>query len=273
MGRTTRGKKADIVSAAGYMASWWTELGKAGAEAGLENADYYPLGTDEGRKIAANVVAQLAALRDQARSEPSSPKPVLLPAVHVAPLVDKDVPEVLGKTMGQWRTLAADLRYNGPVAWRVQDGFTLKQHAPLAGPCRNGFQYLQDWALQNDAPTRPSIVFWIPRLLRSSTGKTAEEQLVLMATTRTQYGLPEHHLSNFGSVALLSGLVLAHHKLTRERVPLRGMWARTDTLRSFGARLSLGHFGEAGLRCVSRHWDDERRGILGAFPLGEELGL
>ena len=118
-----------------------------------------------------------------------------------------------------------------------------------------------------------SIIFWIPRLLPRSTGKTVDEQRVLMTDTRAKYGLPEHHLSNFGSAALLSGLVLAHYKLSGERVPLRGLWARSDTLHSDGRRLNVGDFDETGLSCASGAGMAGATVLLGAFPLGEELGL
>jgi hypothetical protein len=39
------------------------------------------------------------------------------------------------------------------VLWQVKAGFTLKKHAPLAGPCHEKFSYPQDWDLRNDEPT------------------------------------------------------------------------------------------------------------------------
>jgi hypothetical protein len=190
------------------------------------------------------------------------------------PLADSEVPEQLQHLVPKWRKLAALLGYTGPVAWRVNQGFTLKQHAPKAGCCYKNFEYLQGWNLQNDEPTKNSIVFWIPRLIPESLGKNVQEKLALLASFREQVGLPAHHLKNFGSAALLSGLILTHFNLTGERVPLNQLWTRTDTLLVGGGRLSLGGFVSRGLYCVYWGRGDGRGGILGCFLLGvEELGF
>jgi hypothetical protein len=185
-----------------------------------------------------------------------------------SPVSDKDLAEDLRELAAKWRRLAAELGYAGPVAWKVRAGFTLKQHAPKAGPCIDNFAYLQDWQLRNDEATKGGIVFWIPRLLPGSTAKTANEQRALLADLRQRYDLPSTHLASFGSAALLAGLVLAHSKITGERVPLDRYWTRTDTLVADGARLSLGSFDGRGLYCGRYNWDDDRRGILGCFALG-----
>lgn len=189
-------------------------------------------------------------------------------ADFIAPISDKDLAEDLREVAAKWRKLAAELGYAGPVAWKVKAGFTLKQHAPKFGPCVENFAYLQDWQLQNDEPTKDGIVFWIPRLLPGSTAKTADEQTKLLADLRQRYDLPETHLTGFGSAALLAGLILAHFKITGERVPLDRYWVRTDTLRAGGRRLDLGGFVADGLRCGSYGWHDSARDYLGCFALG-----
>jgi len=169
-------------------------------------------------------------------------------------------------TVAMGRALADDLDYTGPVFWRVKVGFTLKSHTPLAGPCYEKFAYLQDWNLQNDESTADCMVFFIPRII--ATGKNAGEQKQALVELRAKYGLPTKYLSSFGSAALVSGLILAHFKRTGERAPLNTKWVRTDTLSSDGGRLNLGGFDGIGLRCCSGHWDDNRGGSLGVFPLG-----
>lgn len=193
-------------------------------------------------------------------------------STYFVPIADKDVPEKFKEMTVNWRKLASDLGYTGPVCWKVREGFTLKEHAPLAGPCYEAFKYLQNWSLKNDEATKSAHVFFIPKLLEKSTSKAVEEQKVLMTDTCKKYGLPEHHLASFGSAAMLTGLVLAHFKRTGEKTPVNCYWTRTDTLRGDGNRLGVGGFGEGGLRCVGWDWDDRRYGDLGVFPLGVELG-
>jgi len=184
---------------------------------------------------------------------------------------DKDAPARFADAVAKWRKLASDFGYTGPVLWQVKAGFTLKKHAPLAGPCYKQFGYLQDWSLQNDEPTVDSMVFFIPRIV--ATEKDTEEQKQALAKLRKKYGLPKSHCSSFGSAALVSGLILAHFKRTGERAPLNSNWVRTESLFAGGDRLNLGRFDESGLYCDYCSWDGHRHGYLGVFPLGVELGF
>lgn len=192
---------------------------------------------------------------------------------------DKYAPTHLTDAVAKWRKLASDLGYTGPVLWQVKAGFTLKSHAPLAGPCHEQFGYLQDWELKNDEPTVDCLVFFIPRIV--ATGKNAEEQMQALKELREKYGLPDGHCTSFGSASLVSGLILANFKRTGERAPLNTEWVRTGTLLTGGSRLRLGAFGVYdGLDCFNDdgRWDDDwdadrcdRSGILGVFPLGGDL--
>lgn len=157
-------------------------------------------------------------------------------------LSDNEAPEKFAETTLKWRKLAAELGYTGPVIWMVKGGFTLKVHAPKAGPCYQNFQYLQDWKLKNDAPTKKSLAYWVPRLVPGSKNKNVEEQIAILTELRQRFTLPEHHLASFGSASLLSGLIFAHFKRVGERTPLKGEYTRTDTLYSDGLRLYLGDF-------------------------------
>jgi len=188
------------------------------------------------------------------------------------PLSDNEVLEKLSETTLNWRKLAVELAYTGPVVWKVKEGFTLKAHAPKAGPCYENFQYLLDWDIQNDEPTKDSLAFWVPRLVTGSKSNNVEGQIAILAELRQRFGLPDHHLSSFGSASLDSGLILAHFKRTGERTPLNGEWVRTNSLSADGRRLFLGVFDADGLYCYYWDWDDDRRGPdIGCFPLGVEL--
>ena len=188
------------------------------------------------------------------------------------PLSDNEVLEKLSETTLNWRKLAVELAYTGPVVWKVKEGFTLKAHAPKAGPCYENFQYLLDWDIQNDEPTKDSLAFWVPRLVTGSKSNNVEGQIAILAELRQRFGLPDHHLSSFGSASLDSGLILAHFKRTGERTPLNGEWVRTNSLHADGYRLLLGGFGAGGLYCDYWSWlGDGRYPDVGCFPLGVEL--
>ncbi len=171
-----------------------------------------------------------------------------------------------------WRWYASDCGYTGPIAWRVKKGFTLKIHAPQAGPCYQELEYLRDWEFRNDDPTKDSLVFWVPRLVKGSTGKSVEQMELRRAQLRRFYGLPKNHCRQFGSISLLFALILAHFKRTGERVPLHLDYAVSDTLYVNGKHLISGYFGGSGISCRLRddgHGDDN----VGFFLIGvEELG-
>jgi len=168
-----------------------------------------------------------------------------------------------------WRQYANDRGYTGRVAWKVKEGFTLKTHASLAGPCHDNLQYLQNWQLRNDEPTQNSLVFWIPRLVENSTSKNIKQMEAHRAELQKRYNFPERHCTEFGSIALLFALILAHFKRTGERVPLKDYYAASDTLHANGSRLYAGYFDESGLYCGD-WWDDDRDGSVGFFLLGVE---
>ncbi|MBI4458019.1 hypothetical protein HY633_03595 [Candidatus Uhrbacteria bacterium] len=168
-----------------------------------------------------------------------------------------------------WRKYATAMSYTGPVAWRIKEGFTLKTHAPKAGPCFDQLNYLKGWSLKNDEPTKNALVFWVPRIAEGSSGKTADEMMTLQAELRKQYKLPKNHCSSFGSIALNFALILAHFKRTGERMPLKYFYAASDTFHEVGYRLFAGDFHEYGLDCS--YWAGRYgSGIVGCFLLGVE---
>lgn len=170
-----------------------------------------------------------------------------------------------------WRAYATVMGYTGPVCWLVRKGFTLKVHAAKAGPCHDTLNYLQSWSLRNDEPTTHSLVFWIPRLAQDSTGKSDRAMETLRGELRTGHNLPENHCDRFGSVALLFALILRHFKLTGERVPIKFLYAASDTFHEDGYRLIAGSFDRDGLGC--RSWGGRASDGVGFFLLGvEELG-
>lgn len=184
------------------------------------------------------------------------------------PVESFDETDIDSNVKEAWCKLANELDYKGPILWQVPAGFTLKQHAPKAGPCYEDFQYLQDWKFA-DKPTAKSLVFWIPRVVEGSTNKTYAEQIIHLSDLRKSLKLSEHHLSSLGSVSLNAALILAHFKRTGEKVPLDQCWVRTDIRNGDEHRLSFGSFDENGLFC-NDFWDYERDSDLGVFPLGVE---
>lgn len=166
-----------------------------------------------------------------------------------------------------WRKYASNMDYSGPVAWKIKQGFTLKIHAPLAGPCYEDLEYLQTWPFA-DTPTVDSLVFWVPRLAEQSTNKNATQMEIHRTEQRQAHNLPSTHCDRFGSIASLFALILAHFKRTGERVPLRCLYAASDTIHADGARLVAGVFNSPdGLDCYG--WRDPVDvDFIGFFLLG-----
>ncbi len=188
---------------------------------------------------------------------------------YFTPVLDSDLPEKHKATGAKYRREATDqgkpVTY--PICYRVRAGFTLKLHAPLAGPCYKKFQYLQDWNFAPEA-TEDGYVFWIPGVLQGSTSKDVNQQKQFLDETRIRLGLPAHHMSGFGRVALVAGLILAHFKATGERISLV---LRTDTCDSGGYRLIL-DWNEGELCCDGWRYDGEPCSSVGVPALGVELG-
>ncbi len=167
-----------------------------------------------------------------------------------------------------WRCSVDHFGYHGSPFWLSRAGFTQKSHASQLGPCYQGFEYLQGWDF-DDQPTKDSVLFCPPRLLPNSLSKSVAKQNALLAKLREKYELPAHFFKSFGEPSQLSGIILANHNQTGERVPLDNLWARTDScLRGSGSRLNLGDFGRDGLDCVHWDWDVDGNDDLGCFALG-----
>lgn len=186
------------------------------------------------------------------------------------PLSDKEIftqyPNLADYT-NIWRQLAIDMDHSGPIAWRVKAGFTFK--TPINNLGYYKFNPIQNWSLQDNPPTKNSIVFWIPRLLKDSTRKSITQMEAQRAKFRQDYGLPEHHCLSFGSVNLHFGLIYAHFKRTSERIPFKLYYAMSDTPNTDGVRICTGHFDDNGLRCCQ--WLDENGyQDIGFFPIGIE---
>ncbi|MFH1088978.1 MAG: hypothetical protein V1716_00965 [Candidatus Uhrbacteria bacterium] len=92
-------------------------------------------------------------------------------------------------------------------------------------------------------------------------------QRQFLAETRTRLDLPAHHMSGFGKVALVAGLILAHFKITGERISLV---MRTDACDSVGDRLCL--FWLGGELIGRWSYDVKSYGNVGVPALGVELG-
>jgi len=197
---------------------------------------------------------------------------LVAPSAFFIPIQDKDVPKKFRGPLAKWRQMALNVRYVGPIFWRVFEGFTLKEGAPKAGLCYEAFAYLKNWILKNDMPTKSGYAFFIPRLLEGSASKNVDEQRALMTRTQKKYGLPEYHLSNFGSASMLSGLILAHRRRLGDKSSLDRYAVRTDTLFESGDHLNLSFDCDA-LRCGQWGAASDRLGFLGVFPLALEPDL
>lgn len=175
----------------------------------------------------------------------------------------------------KYRRLANELGYSGPMVWLIKAGFTLRRHAPQAGPCQLGFiekaPNMEIW----DEPTNNCLVFWIPRELMESREKNRENQMELLANMRERFELPEHHLSSFGSAALNAALLFAEFRRSGDRAARWG-YVRTDSYftypahRGFREALCL-RFYEEGLADSNRHvHDDAPYHDIRCFALGVE---
>jgi len=218
------------------------------------------------------LVLAAALLPEAEKGDEPAERPVTPPAIeYFTPVPDADVPERHQPTLSAYRKLATDHGVSAATAvcYRVRAGFTLKNHAPKAGPCYKNFQYLQGWKFP-DEPTTVGLVFWVPRIVDGSTSKTRREQEQILSDLRTKLELSDQHLAGFGKVALVAGLILAHHKATGERIPLDQHWVRTDTCNADGYRLYLGIFDDAGLHCPYWSFDEDAYDFLGVFALGVE---
>lgn len=157
--------------------------------------------------------------------------------------------------------------YHGSPFWTSRASFTLKSHAPMLGSCYKEFQPVQSWDF-DDKPTADSLLFCPPRLVPDSLSKSVDKQMDLLAKLREKYGLPAHFFNSFGEPSTLSGILLTNYNQTGERVPLNGLWARTNArLRDGGDRLALGGFVRVGLGCVHWGWL-VASGVVGCLALG-----
>ncbi len=200
----------------------------------------------------------LLVMVSPASSEQSTPVAIIVPISTVSssplvamPISDQDVPVKFQAVCAKWRALATAQAIDNktPITWEIQPGRRL--------------------------------AFWIPMFPAESTNKSEGEQKAWLAGIRKQYGLPDHHLSSFGSGVLVAALMLAHKARAGEELPVQPNWVRTDTFgvseyledsgkKQWKPRLTIG-FGLRGLdRCT---WGPGAVKSVGCFLLGvEELG-
>lgn len=179
--------------------------------------------------------------------------------------------------VASWRKYASDRDYTGPVAWKVEAGFTFLLHAEKAGPCYFSLDYQRKFGQESDVdidePTKDSLVFWVPRLAPGSIGKTPAEMEGLYDVFQIKYSLPFQSPISFGSISLLFALIFAHFKRIGEKVPLDEMYAVSDTYSDNG-HLIIGNFVKKGLACnFLNHKIQDSVGffLLTVVELGEDL--
>lgn len=259
-----------IVWAFGWLLAIAVCLKKFTAELQVSFDAFERLGSPEGEATMKKVIALVRD--DWAATQPRAEEP----PKHVAsvpdaidifdwvrPVPDAELSEPHKAMLAKYRREDA-----GYHAYRVSAGYALKTHAARSGPCDEDFAYLQGWNFPDEA-TKDCIVFWAPRIAKNSASKTKDQQIELLANLRTRLGLPAHHMSGFGTPALLAGLILAHYKATGERVLLDQYWVRTDICRADGYRLRL-FWSASGLSCGFWFLDGEAYGRVGVFALGVE---
>ena len=207
------------------------------------------------------------------------------PAVeeYFVPVADAKVPAKHRETLAKYRRLAAehDVPGTASVCFRVKAGFTLKEfrkYNHVLEPYYCSSLVETSYEVLAEIATTDCLVFWVPRLALGSKNKTAGQQKKLLSGIRKRLGLPAYHLSCFGQVGLLVGLILAHYKETGVRIPRHKECARTDSVdkearkKHQGKYIHLNEFApyeKAGLTCFNNdpHDVDDR---LGVFALGIE---
>ncbi|MEA3272539.1 MAG: hypothetical protein U9P90_02620 [Patescibacteria group bacterium] len=170
-----------------------------------------------------------------------------------------------------WRKFAKNVfgwKNNQSIAYYVKAGFRVREPSMYPGSDIGLFK--------GDLLTKESLVFWIPRILPNSCGMSVTEQRAMLLEIQEEYNLPEHHLDFFGSISLLSALILPHYRRTNEQVPLAedGQWnfVRTDTCRITDSSRLYFHFPDI-FRLDPNYWFSGDKGYpeVGCFPLGVEL--
>ena len=255
-----------IMAGLGVGVSVWDTLLKKGRDKCLDGEDFYFLATPEGEEALDEFIE--VVLRNQS--------PRFATPFTDAKALDRWGSEIHGfKDMVRGHRAITEevlgLQTDVKIVREVPRGFTI-WHAPKFGPCYKDFEYMKDWGVPEEK-TSHSLAFIAPRLVPDSFNENVEEQLERLAELDRKYGLPKHHLANFGPAPLLTNIILSHYNHSNERIPLNRNWTRTDTCLSSGYRLSLGRFDSDGLYCGSWRWGAEPGSYLGCFALGvEELG-
>jgi hypothetical protein len=175
-----------------------------------------------------------------------------------------------------WRMYAESRGYKGPIAWLVSHGFTLKT-APLVAPCYDRFEHLDSWGF-TDKPTEELLAFWVPFTVNQRAEKNVEQMGLSQDILRKIHGLPEGHCVSFGSISLLTALILTYKSLTGKWAPENSRYAVSDTLTDDGSRLFVGGGSVADpesdmLRCRRLRRGNNGGEDISFFPLGVvELG-
>ena len=162
------------------------------------------------------------------------------------------------------------------IVWEIPSMFRLID-GPTLGPCHKSWEYISnmiDQTVLNEA-TDHCLTFMAPRFVSECTRKNVKKQMRILSKYRRKYDLPRHHLSGYGKVCLIANIVLSHHCVNNERIPLNYNWTRTDTFTKSNSniRLDLGNFGTSGLGCDWWSCDSGGYPDLGCFAIGvEELG-
>ena len=92
------------------------------------------------------------------------------------------------------------------------------------------------------------------------------EQAAVIASFKTEVGLPAWYDVSFGSVNHIGGMSLAHFNATGMD-PFNSLVVRTDTCCADGGRLGL-DWGQGRLCCDGWDWGEARDSDLAVFVVG-----
>lgn len=199
--------------------------------------------------------------------------------LYAEPLVQDQIPLWLGDTHGRYCQIADWIGYRGPpfIAWNIFPGYTFREHAPPEGLLPGPDNRLALWEFVNDSPTERCIAHIIPQIPPDCRNKTVGEQMECMNRIRKKFCLPPHHVRSFGSVALLSAVILCLRNNFGFHAPENRHYIRTDTSHLFGP-LNLGEHGPDGLHWTDWDFPEDHSASLGFFLVGidpvinEDLG-
>lgn len=160
----------------------------------------------------------------------------------IRPLRDDEIPQTTQHLLRAVRQMYAELALlsEGPFAWQISAGFTVREHAAQFGKIHPSLRTILKDPRLMDPATQNGILFGAPVGCVSSIGKTADEHLAFLRKCEQKYGLPQGFLglrTASEHVALI--LAEAHRKESMGGKFLYTSWIRTSNEFLPQSRLAL----------------------------------